>query len=112
MSDRTYPRPVMVKIEGKTFRCDCGCNVLTAYAHHRYTCNGCGARYVGDGAEPVPPTLEERCVKALDGLNPEAARELVDAAEDFHKNAANYGTERYAKSLARVYAALEKVRQI
>lgn len=42
---------VMVKIDGKSFRCACGCNVF----HHPepadrslYQCNGCGERFRGE----------------------------------------------------------------
>lgn len=42
------PVQVMVKINGKSFRCECGSNVQTKYAENRYKCNGCGAKYVGE----------------------------------------------------------------
>lgn len=40
---------VMVKVEGSSFRCECGCNVF----HHGerddiYICNACEARYIGE----------------------------------------------------------------
>ena len=40
---------VLIEVDGKSFRCDCGCNVF----HHPelkpeiYECNACGARYKG-----------------------------------------------------------------
>jgi len=46
---------IMVKVNGKTFRCECGCNV---FRHpydpktqtpilDKYNCNGCGTTYTG-----------------------------------------------------------------
>jgi hypothetical protein len=43
---------VMPKINGKSFRCDCGCNVFCQTSETeieiRYTCNACGDRWVGE----------------------------------------------------------------
>jgi len=41
----------LLKVEGKPFRCSCGCNVF----HHPtndadlYECNACGTQYEADG---------------------------------------------------------------
>ncbi len=43
-----YPRQVMPKIKGKSFRCECGCNVFTEYTPLHYKCNACNAKYKGD----------------------------------------------------------------
>ena len=40
----------MPRIDGKTFRCACGCNVFHKPDRKRpevYQCNGCDVRYVG-----------------------------------------------------------------
>jgi hypothetical protein len=37
----------MVKVDGKRFRCECGCNVFKQRGE-KYTCNSCGAKYVGE----------------------------------------------------------------
>ena len=42
------PRDIFVKVSGKSFRCDCGCNVFRSPAIKRYACNSCGAKYVGE----------------------------------------------------------------
>lgn len=39
---------VMPKVGGKSFRCDCGCNVFTKIGEYRYECNACTARYQGE----------------------------------------------------------------
>lgn len=39
---------VMPKVGGKSFRCDCGCNVFTKIGDYRYECNACTARYQGE----------------------------------------------------------------
>lgn len=39
--------PAMVKINGKVFRCTCGCNVFTKYKEAMYRCNACGTDYIG-----------------------------------------------------------------
>lgn len=41
-------KDVMPKIGGKSFYCDCGCNVFRALAPLRYKCNSCGAQYIGE----------------------------------------------------------------
>ena len=41
-------RQVMPIINGKAFRCDCGCNVFTEVDMLRFKCNGCGARWIGE----------------------------------------------------------------
>lgn len=44
---------VMIKLKGKAFRCQCGCNVFTQVGRLKdndeivYTCNACGERYAG-----------------------------------------------------------------
>ena len=39
----------MLKVAGKRFICDCGCNVFTKLSDEelgtRYRCNGCGVMY-------------------------------------------------------------------
>jgi predicted SprT family Zn-dependent metalloprotease len=47
----------MPKINGKSFRCECGCNVFTkrkplATGEDVYRCNACPAQYAGT---PLPP---------------------------------------------------------
>jgi hypothetical protein len=40
----------IVRVGGKLFRCDCGCNVFHKPKRgymHLYECNGCGSRYKG-----------------------------------------------------------------
>lgn len=44
---------VMLRIAGKPFRCDCGCNVFHSYRigwrrRVRYECNACGQVYAGE----------------------------------------------------------------
>lgn len=39
--------PAMVKIDGKSFRCPCGCNVFTKYDNLMYRCNACNTYYQG-----------------------------------------------------------------
>lgn len=41
---------VMPKVDGKAFRCDCGCNVFKnpKGEPHVYVCNACGDRYRGE----------------------------------------------------------------
>jgi len=39
-----------IKLKGKSFRCECGCNVFTKYADkingwETYCCNGCHREY-------------------------------------------------------------------
>lgn len=41
------PEQSMPRVNGKPFRCECGCNVFTRRGN-RYTCNGCGANYRGE----------------------------------------------------------------
>lgn len=38
----------MLKVNGSTFRCECGCNVFTEYSELKYSCNGCGELYKGE----------------------------------------------------------------
>lgn len=40
----------MPRIDGKAFRCECGCNVFrkSAIVTNRYKCNSCGATYIGE----------------------------------------------------------------
>lgn len=42
-------RPVdrIIKVNGKSFRCECGCNVFRKSADDRYICNSCNAAYLG-----------------------------------------------------------------
>lgn len=44
----TPKRQVMPKVDGKSFRCACGCNVFTDTSVLHYTCNSCGAKFVGE----------------------------------------------------------------
>jgi len=39
---------VMCFINGKSFRCECGCNVFTKVGDLKYRCNACEARYTGE----------------------------------------------------------------
>jgi hypothetical protein len=42
-------RNIMVRVGGKSFRCDCGCNVFHAGKQPlTYICNACGTGYVGE----------------------------------------------------------------
>lgn len=41
-------RQVMPKVQGQSFRCDCGCNVFTELSAPHYRCNACGARFKGE----------------------------------------------------------------
>lgn len=46
----TRPEAFMPKVNGVSFRCDCGCNVFHKPDSEQpmlYECNGCGARYRG-----------------------------------------------------------------
>lgn len=41
-------RQVMPRINGEPFHCEeCGANVFTAIKN-KYTCNSCGAKYIGE----------------------------------------------------------------
>jgi len=39
---------VMPKVNGRSFRCECGANVFTLIGYKRYKCNGCKAIYQGE----------------------------------------------------------------
>ena len=42
---------IMVKINGESFRCDCGCNVFhkpDKDNENKYVCNSCYATYTGE----------------------------------------------------------------
>ena len=39
---------VVVRVNGGTFRCDCGCNVFTKYGDKLYECNSCHEHYNGE----------------------------------------------------------------
>jgi len=41
---------VMIKIEGKSFRCECGCNVFKHNPRNinKFICNSCGTTYTGE----------------------------------------------------------------
>lgn len=43
----------MLKLDGVTYRCECGCNVFRPHIHRkgRYRCNGCGAAYETEPAD-------------------------------------------------------------
>jgi hypothetical protein len=45
------PHAVMPKVDGKHFRCECGCNVFTEYERYKYRCNSCYATYCGEPAD-------------------------------------------------------------
>lgn len=45
-------KDILVKINGKTFRCDCRANVFRWVAHERLKCNGCGAIYEAIKEDP------------------------------------------------------------
>ena len=38
----------MLKIEGITFRCECGGNVFSKLENRKYRCNSCRAMYTGE----------------------------------------------------------------
>lgn len=38
----------MLKVQGKPFKCTCGCNVFTEYEPLKYQCNSCQAAYTGE----------------------------------------------------------------
>jgi len=38
----------IIKIDGKTFRCECGCNVFRRIGELRYECNSCRATFTGE----------------------------------------------------------------
>lgn len=50
------PKDVMVRLNGDTFRCDCGCNVFRhpinkgtrKLIENKYVCNSCGRTYTGE----------------------------------------------------------------
>jgi hypothetical protein len=46
----TIPEDVMPKVGGKSFRCECGCNVFRVAVSDSsvYVCNSCQARYRGE----------------------------------------------------------------
>ena len=35
----------MLKVDGKSFYCSCGCNVFTEYSKEKYKCNSCDTCY-------------------------------------------------------------------
>lgn len=41
----TKPEQVMPKINGKHYRCECGCNVFARTGPSRLECNGCQAKF-------------------------------------------------------------------
>lgn len=45
----------MVKINGKTFYCACGCNVFTKRPNDHYICNACQTEYESDQSKPELP---------------------------------------------------------
>lgn len=71
---------VMPKVNGQTFRCDCGCNVFRTVARQqhdaanetRYRCNSCRAVFVGTAADADPLPWEAG--------PPNAAHAAADAA--------------------------------
>lgn len=42
---------VMIRIEGKPFRCDCGCNVFRKRAATQYSCNACDNWYAAEAPQ-------------------------------------------------------------
>lgn len=45
------PENFMPKVDGQSFRCECGCNVFQKPYRTRpevFQCNGCGERYIGE----------------------------------------------------------------
>ena len=38
----------MLRVDGKLFRCECGCNVFSEYEPLKYVCNSCEALYTGE----------------------------------------------------------------
>jgi hypothetical protein len=49
---------VMPKIGGKSFRCDCGCNVFTKIGEYRYRCNACRIEYQGEPEQKIKSLAE------------------------------------------------------
>ena len=45
---RDEARQVMPRVDGVSFRCECGCNVFTEIGTKRYRCNSCDATYQGE----------------------------------------------------------------
>lgn len=45
---KTSKEDVMVKINGKTYRCECGCNVFRWISDTKLKCNSCEATYTGE----------------------------------------------------------------
>ena len=70
---------VMPFVNGKSFHCECGCNVFTK-KYNRYWCNSCGAAYFGvkhTHAKPLNPATERTKTDAL----PSGVREDVRGTE-------------------------------
>lgn len=44
----------MLKVDGKPFRCECGCNVFTKVSDVRYECNACEQLYEGSSVRTEP----------------------------------------------------------
>lgn len=41
-------RQVMPKVDGKSFRCECGGNVFSEIGSLHYRCNSCGSTFTGE----------------------------------------------------------------
>lgn len=62
MASETAVEQVTIRIGGKPYRCDCGCNVFTKLPGPpflRFECNGCHARYTGATIEQEEPSRDE-----------------------------------------------------
>lgn len=48
--EKTMNEDSIVKINEKSFRCDCGCNVFRKLIRNlnKYKCNSCGVVYLGE----------------------------------------------------------------
>lgn len=49
-STKTEDNDIMPMIDGKSFRCSCGCNVFRRlkYNKNKYKCNSCEVIYIGE----------------------------------------------------------------
>jgi hypothetical protein len=55
-----YGKQVMIKLEDKTFHCDCGCNVFTRIDEtSSFICNACRANWHGEPYTPFIATQEQ-----------------------------------------------------
>jgi len=43
-----YPKEAVSRINGKLFRCGCGCNVCSQQSLNVFVCNSCGSEYIAE----------------------------------------------------------------